>query len=630
MHQTFYIDIDEEITSIVERLKKARANEVVMVVPKGALLIQSIVNLKILRREADEHDIQLMMVTQDKLGKVLIEKAGIFVQQKMDNIADEEINVDEKGIKAEEFAREAISKGSKKERLNKIGSENYFGADITNEGNVVKTSEKNEHNKVEQEKLINRELVAGLGNSLRKRLPQAHLDISTKTSAASTISDKESFKSNNRFKLENKIERNEKVEDFFYQSNNLEDETNKIKKKRKEKLQNYNLSGRDHKWFLVFGIVAILVVAGILAYLFLPKAILTVGVNAKTESIDSSVIGNTNIGEVDFDGEIIPAKEITADASVTEKFDATGNKALSNQKARGKVTIYNEFSTSPQPLVATTRFLSSDGKLFRLIDGVTIPGMESEDGEMKPGKVEAEVIADEAGEDFNIGSDKFTIPGFQNSGADKYTKFYAKSESAMTGGGSGNQTANSVTDADIASAKEKVATKLEEEIRNKLNEAAGEGAIILDDAISKDEPVYKLSNSSGDIADSFEITIETKTKAIVVSKQDLDSVISKMMEKAKNGVIDIDDSSIKLDFGKANVDFDAGTIDIKFHAVGNVVPNLDLEAIKKEILGKNNDELTAYLSTFSDIKEADVEYWPSFVNGRIPSSASRVQIILDK
>ena len=630
MHQTFYIDIDEEITSIVERLKKARANEVVMVVPKGALLIQSIVNLKILRKEADEHDIQLMMVTQDKLGKVLIEKAGIFVQQKMDNIADEEINIDEKGIKAEDFARESVNKGPQKNRLNKIGSENYFGAEVASEGNVVKTSEKNEDEKAEQERLINRELVAGLGNNLKRRSSQAHLDISTKNTANSMISNRESLKSDSQLRAENKIERNEKVEDFFYQSNNFEDETNKTKKKRKEKLQNYNLSGKDHKWFLAFGIVAILVVAGILAYLFLPKATLTVSVNAKTESIDSSVVGNTGVSEINFDEEIIPAREITADASVTEKFDATGNKSLSNQKARGKITIYNEFSTSPQPLVATTRFLSSDGKLFRLIDGVTIPGMESENGEMKPGTVEAEVIADEAGEDFNIGPDKFTIPGFQNSGADKYAKFYAKSENAMTGGGSGNQTANSVTDADIASAKDKVATKLEEEIKNKLNEAAGEGAIILDDAISRDEPVYKLSNSSGDVADSFEITIETKAKAIVVNKQDLDSVIAKMMEKAKDGVISIDDNSIKLDFGKANVDFDAGTIDIKFHAEGNVVPNLDLEAIKKEILGKNNDELSAYLSTFSDIKEADVEYWPSFINGRIPSSASRVQIILDK
>ena len=262
MHQTFYIDIDEEITSIVERLKKARANEVVMVVPKGALLIQSIVNLKILRKEADEHDIQLMMVTQDKLGKVLIEKAGIFVQQKMDNIADEEINIDEKGIKAEDFARESVNKGPQKNRLNKIGSENYFGAEVASEGNVVKTSEKNEDEKAEQERLINRELVAGLGNNLKRRSSQAHLDISTKNTANSMISNRESLKSDSQLRAENKIERNEKVEDFFYQSNNFEDETNKTKKKRKEKLQNYNLSGKDHKWFLAFGIVAILVVAG--------------------------------------------------------------------------------------------------------------------------------------------------------------------------------------------------------------------------------------------------------------------------------------------------------------------------------------------------------------------------------
>ena len=629
MHQTFYIDIDEEITSIVERLKKARANEIVMVVPKGALLIQSIVNLKILRKEADEHDIQLMMVTQDKLGKVLIEKAGIFVQQKMDNIADEEINVDEKGIRAEEFAREAVSKGPQKNRLSKIGSENYFGAEIASEGNTIKNSKKDENGKDgkgEQERLINKELVAGLGLNLKRKSSQAQLDISTKASAIPVMRKKESFKPEQP-KLGNKIEKNEKVEDFFYQAENFED---KKRKKKKENLQNYNLSGKDHKWFIIFGIVAVLVVAGILAYLFLPKATLFITANAKTESIDSSVIGNTSVSEIDSDGEIIPAKEVSAEASVTEKFNATGNKSLSNQKARGKITIYNEFSTSPQPLVATTRFLSSDGKLFRLIDGVTIPGMESENGEMKPGTVEAEVIADEAGEDFNIGPDKFTIPGFQNSGADKYAKFYGKSEKAMTGGGSGNQTANSITDADIALAKEKVVSKLDEEIKNKLSEAAGEGVVILDDAISKDEPVYKLSNSSGDIADSFEITIETKAKAIVVNKQDLDNVISKMIEKAKNGVIDIDDNSIKLDFGKANVDFDAGTINVKFHAVGNVVPNLDLEAIKKEILGKNSDELTAYLSTFSDIKEANVEYWPSFINGRIPSAASRVQIILDK
>jgi len=55
-----------------------------MVVPKRALLIQSIVNLRILKKEVEESGFQLMMVTQDKLGKILIEKAGIFVQQKIE------------------------------------------------------------------------------------------------------------------------------------------------------------------------------------------------------------------------------------------------------------------------------------------------------------------------------------------------------------------------------------------------------------------------------------------------------------------------------------------------------------------------------------------------------------------
>ena len=54
------------------------------------------------------------------------------------------------------------------------------------------------------------------------------------------------------------------------------------------------------------------------------------------------------------------------------------------------------------------------------------------------------------------------------------------------------------------------------------------------------------------------------------------------------------------------------------------------EDIKKEILGKNNEDLTAYLSTFSDIKDANVEYRPSFINSRIPQIESRVEIVLDK
>lgn len=632
-HQTFYIDIDEEITSIVERLKKARANEIIIVAPKRALLIQSIVNLRILKKEADENDIQLMMVTQDKLGKILIEKAGIFVQQKMDNIADEEINLNDGDMEDEKkYLKEEDVVGDRENqnRLNKIGSESYFSEGEGLENLQVSSKKRRKINVLEgddlaPEKLVNKELVSGVGMNSKKKITKASLDISPRTN----ISQISEISKEDEIEIETKEsgEQGKKIENFFFRQDEFE---NRAKKSYTKEFKNYDLSKKDHRWFLVFGLIASFAVLATLAYLFLPKATLMIKAKTKTQSVDSNITGDTNVSSINFDSETIPAKSVSAESSISESFNATGNKSVSNQKARGKITIYNEYSNSSQPLVATTRFLSSDGKIFRLVNGVTIPGMETSGGETKPGTVEASVIADEAGESFNIGPDKFSIPGFQGSGNDKYTKFYAKSTENMSGGGSGNQTANYITDEDVASAKTKALAKFNEDIKNKLKESAGENVVILDDVIQGNEPVYKLSNSSGDVVDSFQITVQGQVKAIVVGKNDLDEMIAKMLSKAGDGKANIDNNSIKIDFGKSSVDFSAGTIDIKFHATGEIVPNLNLDAMKEEILGKNNEELTAYLSTFSDIKEANVEYKPSFINGRIPGIKSRVEIILDK
>src|SRR4030065_2427360 len=82
MHKTLYIDIDEEITSIIDRVRKTDAREIIIVAPKNAMLLQSIVNLKLLKKETDRRKSELLIITQDKIGKKLIEKAGILAQAK--------------------------------------------------------------------------------------------------------------------------------------------------------------------------------------------------------------------------------------------------------------------------------------------------------------------------------------------------------------------------------------------------------------------------------------------------------------------------------------------------------------------------------------------------------------------
>ena len=78
MYQIFYIDIDEEITSIIDRLRKSKTTENFFVVSPRALLLQSVVSLKLLRKEAEREKKQIAVVVNDQEAKVKIEKSGIL------------------------------------------------------------------------------------------------------------------------------------------------------------------------------------------------------------------------------------------------------------------------------------------------------------------------------------------------------------------------------------------------------------------------------------------------------------------------------------------------------------------------------------------------------------------------
>ena len=186
MHQTFYIDVDEEITSVVERIRKAAANEIIMVVPKRALLIQSIVNLRLLKKEAESRGVQLMIVTQDKLGKLLVEKAGILVQQKLDEGLDEEVIIPTGPVSRTyvenndlEPNKEAI-KSSVPSRLEKLGSDSYFdeNAQLKNyPKDDFPVNIKKEESIPASESIVGKELVTGIGSDI-KRMPKGAMSVS--------------------------------------------------------------------------------------------------------------------------------------------------------------------------------------------------------------------------------------------------------------------------------------------------------------------------------------------------------------------------------------------------------------------------------------------------------------------
>jgi len=104
-----YIEIDEELTSLIDRIKKARESEIVIVIPKRAVILQSVVNLKLLKNQAEKLAKSLSLVTTDKTGRNLASQVGLTVYQSLDkNIKPEIVDKEEvDDSKYEEF-KEAI------------------------------------------------------------------------------------------------------------------------------------------------------------------------------------------------------------------------------------------------------------------------------------------------------------------------------------------------------------------------------------------------------------------------------------------------------------------------------------------------------------------------------------------
>ena len=734
MHQTFYIDIDEEITSIVEKLRKTEAPEAVIVVPKRALLIQSIVNLKLLRKEADNLGLKISIVTQDKLGKMLIKKAGISIGQKLEDSLDElGLDTDDDRPK-KEFKREieTTELGGDNYRsqrnLEKIGSADYF---ISNDAKDRFSDD--EHGWEELEEIKEKEVIPNanasggqrinvgsgvlsnneenikkknvlamdVANSSRvpnRNLSQVNLDVPVR-SAVSTRNDvvvsgsrptlgslarlavprSEGVRTGSRSNDEiSGLARNSNVAGGYGQrvgaamsdpvdnraklpyakttldyekSNNRRYEARQKESPRDEQLEkffyanNFSQKGKENytdekktatsqsSWGFMKAVAvvgAVILVSGLayIAYQYVPKAIVTVFAKKEVKSADIEISGDVNLDNIDYEKSTIPAKLMEFDEEVSKTFSSTGGKSVSNQKAKGKITIYNEFSSSAQPLVATTRFLSDSQKMFRLVQGVTIPGTTKVGEEIKPGVVEAEIVADEAGDSFNIDATNFSIPGFKNSGNDKSTKIYAKSLSPMTGGGNGNDEIHVVSEKDVSDAKDKISLEITSMIKNKVKSSVSD-MVILDDAIIIDEPVYRISNSAGETADNFEIKAQAHARALVFSESDVKKIANTVISKSGNGKINIDSGSILVDYGKSNADFKLSVIDIKMHASSVMQPNIDLENLKRGILGKNNDELADYLKGYPSIEKAEVEYFPQIFVSKIPLNEKRVEVILN-
>ncbi len=86
--KVIYIEIDDEVTAVYEKMKNVNQKHIYIVAPQRAILFQSIVNLKIIKRKAADDEKVIYIITNDKNGIYLAQQVGIAVYDKISSNED--------------------------------------------------------------------------------------------------------------------------------------------------------------------------------------------------------------------------------------------------------------------------------------------------------------------------------------------------------------------------------------------------------------------------------------------------------------------------------------------------------------------------------------------------------------
>lgn len=82
---TVYIDVDDEITGVIDKVRGSNAKVVALVLPKRAAVFQSIVNMKLLKRAADDSKKHIALITSEAGLLPLAGAAGIHVAKTLNS-----------------------------------------------------------------------------------------------------------------------------------------------------------------------------------------------------------------------------------------------------------------------------------------------------------------------------------------------------------------------------------------------------------------------------------------------------------------------------------------------------------------------------------------------------------------
>lgn len=366
---------------------------------------------------------------------------------------------------------------------------------------------------------------------------------------------------------------------------------------------------------LIFLLIAFIFL-GVFIHITFSKAEIEIWPEKELLSFEDNITINLNTKDSDFSNKIISGEIMEEEKEIVQEFSATGSVS---KKAKGIARVYNAYSTSSQVLVATTRFVSASGKLFRTPKKIVIPGGHYEKGKLVPGQIDVEIIADQPGEDYNIEPTTFSIPGF--AGSSKFTFFYAKSFSPMAGGGIVAQ----VTEADLENAEKALLDSLKKETKKTLLLKAEPEYYLLEKTLKQEIIESSSSIQAETEAERFNYKVKLKSKALTFKKQNLRDFVKNTISSQISADKKLHNESVQISYSIQTINSEASKVNLSLDFSANIYPALDILAFKDALSDKLFDEAKVLLENQQEITAFQIELWPFWLK-KIPKDTEKIDI----
>lgn len=379
--------------------------------------------------------------------------------------------------------------------------------------------------------------------------------------------------------------------------------------KSKSKLGKYGMWGA--------AILVLVVALSAIGFVFIGKTTITVVPQQEVLNLTPNIV-HTAYREAE-EGELAYTL-VTHSIEASESIPATGREVV-EEKASGKIMVYNNHSEAPQRLIKNTRFESPNGEIYRVRNSFVVPGKNSNG---TPGTIEVTVFADKAGEEQNVTAlgTRFTIPGLK--GDPRYDTFHAELTTPITGGFVGERAI--VDESTLAATKTKLQSQLREKVVAELATHVPENMQVFEGGIFttfESLPVTYTEDEAAAVREVARIT------AVAFNKNDLARMLAATtLANPEDGdiLIDTPGDLTMVVVNKEGVDIVNDSL-IQFTLEGRsmLTWQIDTEALKQDLVGKHSGALNTVMSGYPGIKSAQATIRP-FWKSEFPTETGGISV----